>query len=56
VLDTDVATLHTLLRTDRPLADAVEAGTLRLTGDPAVADRFRRFFPAPEPVPVEQRT
>ncbi|MDT7636800.1 MAG: hypothetical protein QOC83_1088, partial [Pseudonocardiales bacterium] len=56
VLDTDVATLLTLLRTDRPLADAVEAGTLRLAGDPAVADRFRRFFPAPEPVPVEQRT
>ena len=56
VLDTDVATLLTLLRTDRPLADAVEAGTLRLTGDPAVADRLRRLFPAPEPVPVEQRT
>ncbi|HEV7791648.1 MAG TPA: helix-turn-helix domain-containing protein [Pseudonocardia sp.] len=55
VLDTDLATLLTLLRTDRPLADAVEDGTLRLTGDPAVADRFRRLFPAPEPVPVAQR-
>jgi DNA-binding HxlR family transcriptional regulator len=56
VLDTDLATLLTLLRTDRPLADAVEAGTLRLTGEPAVADRFRRLFPAPQPVPLEQRT
>jgi DNA-binding HxlR family transcriptional regulator len=56
VFDTDLATLLTLLRTDRPLADAVAAGALRLTGDPAVADRFRRLFPAPVPVPLEQRT
>ena len=52
VLDTDPATLLTLLRTDRPLADAIDAGALRLTGDAAVADRFRRLFPPPEPVAV----
>jgi len=33
VLDTDPATLLTLLRTDRPLADTIDAGALRLTGD-----------------------
>jgi DNA-binding HxlR family transcriptional regulator/putative sterol carrier protein len=52
VLDTDQATLLTLLRSDRPLADAIDAGALRLTGDAAVADRFRRLFPPPEPVTV----
>ena len=52
LLDTDLATLLTLLRTDRPLADAIGAGRLRLTGDAAVADRFRRLFPPPEPVTI----
>jgi len=52
VLDTDPATLLTLLRTDRTLADAIGAGALRLTGDAAVADRFRRLFPPPVPVAV----
>lgn len=52
VLDTDPATLLTLLRTDRPLADAIDTGALRLTGNAAVADRFRRLFPPPEPVTI----
>jgi DNA-binding HxlR family transcriptional regulator len=50
VLDTDQDTLLNLLRTDAPLADAVNGGALRLTGDPAVVERFRKMFPLPEPV------
>ena len=52
VLDTDQPTLLSLLRSDRPLADAIDTGALRLTGDAAVADRFRRLFPPPEPIVV----
>jgi DNA-binding HxlR family transcriptional regulator len=56
VLDADQATLLTVLRTERPLAEMCDAGSLRLTGDPAVVERFRRLFPPPQPVPVPDRT
>jgi DNA-binding HxlR family transcriptional regulator len=46
-LDTDVATLLSLLNPDGSLDDAVSSGRLRLTGDRAVADRFVRLFPVP---------
>ena len=55
-LDTDQATLLSLLRTDRPLDAAVASGELRLAGDRAVIERFRRLFPPPQPVPVADRT
>lgn len=45
VLDTDQATLMSLLRTDRPLDEAVAAGELRVSGDRAVVERFRHLFP-----------
>jgi ubiquinone biosynthesis protein UbiJ len=43
------ATLLSLLRTDRPLDDALASGQLRLQGDRAVVEKFRRLFPLPEP-------
>ena len=52
VLDTDEDTLLALVRTDAPLAEAVDSGALRLTGDPALVERFRRLFPLPDPVPA----
>jgi DNA-binding HxlR family transcriptional regulator len=39
-LDTDNATLLSLMQTNRSIDDALAAGQLRLTGDRAVADRF----------------
>jgi DNA-binding HxlR family transcriptional regulator/putative sterol carrier protein len=56
VLDTDQATLLAVLRTERPLAEMGNAGSLRLAGDPDVVERFRRLFPPPQPVPVPDRT
>ena len=55
-LDTDQATLLSLLRTDRGLDEALDSGKLRLIGDHAVVDRFLRLFPRPEPVPVGDHT
>lgn len=48
-LETDQATLMSLLRTDLPLEEALAGGSLRLTGDRAVVERFRRLFPLPQP-------
>jgi DNA-binding HxlR family transcriptional regulator len=45
VLDTDEATLLSLLSPDGSVEDALSRGLLRLTGDEALADRFRRLFP-----------
>ena len=56
VFDTDPATLLALLRTDDSIADAMAAGTLRLQGDSALAERFRRLFPLPEPLATPNRT
>jgi hypothetical protein len=47
--DTDTATLSALLRGNRRLTDAVQAGTLRLDGHEATAARFLSLFPLPEP-------
>jgi putative sterol carrier protein len=55
-LDTDQATLLSLLRTDRPLDAALASGELRLAGDRALVERFRRLFPPPQPIPVADRT
>jgi len=46
-LETDQATLLSLLRTDRPLDEALASGDLRLTGDRPVVERFRTLFPLP---------
>lgn len=49
-LDTDLPTLLTLLRTDRPLDDVLADGTTIVTGDAAVVAEWRRLFPLPQPV------
>lgn len=48
-LDTDQATLLSLLHTNRPVDEALATGELRLTGDRAMVERFRNLFPVPEP-------
>jgi DNA-binding HxlR family transcriptional regulator len=48
-LDTDTVTLSALLRGNRRLTDAVQAGALRLDGHEATAARFLSLFPLPEP-------
>jgi DNA-binding HxlR family transcriptional regulator len=41
-LDTDKATLLSLMQTDRSIDDALATGHVRLTGDRAVVDRFHQ--------------
>jgi hypothetical protein len=47
ILDTDEATLLALLGPDGSIDDAISSGRLRLTGDKALAERFRGLFPVP---------
>jgi alkyl sulfatase BDS1-like metallo-beta-lactamase superfamily hydrolase len=53
-LETDQATLVSLLRTDRPLDETLASGELRLAGDRTVVERFRRLFPLPQPIPIDR--
>ena len=55
-IDTDQTTLLSLLRTDRPLDEALATGNLRLAGDRGIVERFRRLFPLPQPIPIADRT
>jgi DNA-binding HxlR family transcriptional regulator/putative sterol carrier protein len=55
-LDTDLATLLTLLRTNQPLNEVLAGGAARLDGDRSVVDRWRQLFPLPQPVPTEDCT
>ena len=55
-IDTDQTTLLSLLRTDRPLDEALASGNLRLAGDRGIVERFRRLFPLPQPIPIADRT
>ncbi|MEV4760566.1 helix-turn-helix domain-containing protein [Micromonospora sp. NPDC049559] len=55
-LECDVPTVLTLLRTDRSLDEVLAGGAARLDGDRSVVERWRRLFPLPQPVPVEDRT
>lgn len=48
-LETDRAALITLLRTDHDLDQVLADGSLRLSGDRALVERFRHLFPLPEP-------
>jgi DNA-binding HxlR family transcriptional regulator/putative sterol carrier protein len=56
VLETDQTTLLSLLRTARPLDEALASGNLRLAGDRGVVERFRRLFPLPQPIPIAGHT
>jgi DNA-binding HxlR family transcriptional regulator len=55
-LETDQTTLLSLLRTDRPLDEALANEDLQLTGNRGVIDTFRRLFPLPQPIPIADRT
>jgi DNA-binding HxlR family transcriptional regulator len=48
-LETDQATLLSLLRTDDDLDQLLAAESLRLSGNGALVERFRHLFPLPEP-------
>ncbi|HEX3792058.1 MAG TPA: winged helix-turn-helix transcriptional regulator [Pseudonocardiaceae bacterium] len=52
-LDTDPGTLRSIVFGGRPLAEAVQAGDVRLAGDQRAATRFTRCFPRPTPFPAE---
>ncbi len=45
--DTDPMTLASIVYGGRPIADAEGAGTLRITGERALAERFVTLFPLP---------
>ena len=49
VLDTDAATLRSVVFGGRSLATVIESGDLRLTGNMAAAERFAVTFPRPKP-------
>jgi DNA-binding HxlR family transcriptional regulator len=51
-LHTDQHTLLSLLRTDTGLDELETKGTLRITGDAEIVERFRRLFPLPQSVPT----
>jgi DNA-binding HxlR family transcriptional regulator/putative sterol carrier protein len=53
-LETDQTTLLSLLRTDRPLDEALANGTLQLAGNRGVIETFRRLFPLPPPIPTAE--
>jgi DNA-binding HxlR family transcriptional regulator/putative sterol carrier protein len=55
-LETDQTTLLSLMRTERPLDEALANGDLQLTGNRGVIDAFRRLFPLPQPIPIADRT
>lgn len=52
VIETDAATLRSLVFAGRPLAEATKAGDVRLSGDQDLAERFLGLFPRPAPVDV----
>lgn len=47
VFDTDPMTLASVVYGGRPIADAEDAGALRISGDRALAERFVTLFPLP---------
>jgi alkyl sulfatase BDS1-like metallo-beta-lactamase superfamily hydrolase len=47
VFDSDPMSLASVIYGGRPLADAEDAGALRITGDRALAERFVTLFPLP---------
>ncbi|MDT5015535.1 MAG: hypothetical protein QOD39_1695 [Mycobacterium sp.] len=49
MLETDQATLISLLRKDLPIDDALDSGQLSIAGDRTVIEKFRRLFPLPQP-------
>lgn len=50
ILQTDAATLRSLVFVRRPIAEAIDAGTLKLEGDHQLAEQFVTLFPRPTPI------
>src|SRR5215217_1939367 len=48
-IETDSATLATLVYEGRDLAEALRSGDAKIEGDEAAVERFVRLFPLPEP-------
>jgi DNA-binding HxlR family transcriptional regulator len=53
-IETDPTNLLSLLRTDRPLDEALTSGDVRVAGERALVDKFRRLFPMPQPIPAHE--
>jgi alkyl sulfatase BDS1-like metallo-beta-lactamase superfamily hydrolase len=51
-LDTNPQTLAALLYGGRPLDDVLRTGEVTIAGEAAVAARFLRLFPLPEPASI----
>lgn len=47
VIDTDTATLLSIVRAEQSVDDALAGGRLRLRGNRSVVDNFARLFPSP---------
>jgi DNA-binding HxlR family transcriptional regulator len=52
IIETNIPTLHALLRQRRNLQEAVDAGSVRFQGDWQTATRIPELFPLPRWVPV----
>ncbi|MGI8462209.1 MAG: winged helix-turn-helix transcriptional regulator [Solirubrobacterales bacterium] len=53
IIETGAPTWDALLFRDRPLADAISAGDVRVEGDTEAVERLLGLFPLPDPVAVE---
>ncbi len=51
IVEADSDTLAGLIYAGRPLAEAEEAGDLKIEGDRSAVERFLGLFPLPEPAP-----
>jgi hypothetical protein len=49
VVESDPATLATLVYEGRPLAEAVRSGDVKVEGDRSAVERYLKLFPMPEP-------
>ena len=52
VIDTDTATLLSIVRAEQSVDDALVSGRLRLTGNQPAVENFARLFPLPNDVSV----
>jgi putative sterol carrier protein len=49
IIEADPATLGELVYQDRPLAEALRSGDVKIEGDDAAVERFLTLFTLPEP-------
>ena len=49
IIEADPATLGELVYQDRPLAEALRSGDVKMEGDDAAVERFLTLFTLPEP-------